>query len=413
MLSRMGACTRLSSVALVMFSSIYSTALAFEDAVVLPKGVRRAMINTFHTEFSKETGPQGQSQPMSDRIARNVTFQDFIKVRQGLERTQLQAILKVYGLAEDEVVGDIKADMQGRIDVFAPSFSYGITDKLSLGFVVPFYYAQTDVAVGFTPHSSAENFVGLLASPELGQTAKAHEAVDAINNVTETLNQKLTNNGYSKLGYWSGKGLGDIMVKAKYQAYRGNKLRAATTFGFVAPTGRTDDPDILTDVGFGDGTWDIITGVGFDQIIGGPFFLNQYVMYTAQLPASREVRMKTREEAIEVEKKTVSYDLGDKIDSGLSLQFDTQLGLQGGLGYIYQHKFKDKYNAGESSAVYEENTTQSAHLLESSLGYSSVNSYFRKETAVPYAGSVGYLRQLKSKNMPVAHRYQFEMKVFF
>src|SRR5690606_22186853 len=214
---------------------------------------------------------------------------DFIKVRQGLERTQLQAILKTYGIAEDESVGDIKADMKGRIDVFAPSFSYGVTDRLSVGFVVPFYYAQTNVALGFVPKAAAENFVGLLAKPEMGQTAKAHEAVDAINGVTETLNQKLANSGYSKLGYWSGNGLGDIQVKAKYQAFKNNRLRAATTFGFAAPTGRTDDPDILSDVGFGDGTWDIIAGAGFDQLIGGPFFLNQYVMYTAQLPASREV----------------------------------------------------------------------------------------------------------------------------
>jgi hypothetical protein len=105
--------------------------------------------------------------------------------------------------------------------------------------------------------------------------------------------------------------------------------------------------------------------------------------------------------------------LGDKIDTGTSINWDSNLGIVSGVGYMYQHKFKDQYSAGASSKVLEQDTEQSAHFLDALVGYSSVKSYFRKETAVPFNANISYLRQLESRNLPVTHRWQLDTKVFF
>jgi hypothetical protein len=391
---------------------------AFEDATVLPKGIRRVMVTSVHTEFSERTTSNGSTESIAKPLEKEVTFKDFVGTRKGLDRTQLASFLSAYGIDESESVGSITTDMKAKINVFAPSFSLGFSEKLSIGFVIPIYDAQTDVNVGFAPNSNADKFANLLNDPATGQSEKVEEAVNAINGVVGTLNQKLSDNGYQKLGSWASTGLGDVMLKAKYQSLNSRRIRMATNAGFYAPTGQQDDPDILTDIGFGDGTWDPFLGIVVDEGFWGPIFLNQYAQYTAQLPAQRSVRMKTADEPITAEKRTVTYDLGDKIDAGASIQADAKNGVSGGLGYAYFFKFKDNYNAGKSTSAYEADTQQSSQSAEAFIGYSSTGLYRSGVRVPPFQVLSSYQRQLRqrqlqSRNMPVADRILFEAKLYF
>jgi hypothetical protein len=398
----------------ISFGLLYSTSIfAMEDANVLPKGVRRAQLNSMHQNFDTQTNANGSHQSMATKLQRDIRFTDFIKQRSGIQRRELEGFLAAQNIDPDTSIGSITADLKARVDVFAPSFSYGISDKWSIGVIVPIIVAKTDVDVGFTPSEEADAFVAELLRPEISLRTKAAEAVNAVNTVVDRLETKLADQGYKSLDSWEDSGVGDIQVKAKYQALKTSSLRVVSTLGAAVPTGRTDDPDHLSDIAFGDGTWDVITMLSLDQPVGGPFFINEYLGYVAQLPARRTVRMRTEEESIEVEKKEVTYNLGDKVDAGASLQWDASSGLIGGTGYGFQYKSKDDYQAGASSSVLEDGTEQMAHHWESTIGYSSVRSYFAKTSRVPYAASAGYVRQLASRNLPVAHRFQLEMKVFF
>ena len=58
---------------------------------------------------------------------------------------------------------------------------------------------------------------------------------------------------YEELGAWNQTGWGDSTVALKTIDVNGTYFKMAHTAGFVAPTGRTDSPSILTDLPFGDG----------------------------------------------------------------------------------------------------------------------------------------------------------------
>lgn len=386
---------------------------AFEDSQILPQGVRRLQLNSFHQSFDQQKTSTGGTVDLANRLERNVRYQDFINQREGFAKAELEAFLLSEGIDPKQAVGSMQADIKARVDVFAPSFSLGISRRWSLGVIVPIVRAATDAKISFRANSEANRFLGRLTAPEVGLRGKAQEAVDAINGAAGSFQNKLLANGYSDIGAWSTTGLGDVMVKAKYQALDASLMRIATTIGFAAPTGRVDDPDILTDLPFGDGTWDIISLLSFDEKLGSGWILNQYAGYTWQLPAEKTVRLRTEEEPIAVDKKKVRYDMGDKFDAGLSLQFDTESGWIGGTGYAYQTKTKDRYRAGESRSLLEEATQQESHMWENSIGYSGVKAYLRDKRGIPYTASFGYTRMLSGRNVPSADRAQFETKIFF
>jgi len=401
---------------LLVFASSVTSVLcaAMEDAKVLPKGVRRLAVTTIHTGFNSQNDSQGNEKSAGAALEKTVSYSDFINQRNGVDKAQLKALLLANGTDENTVVGQFEADVEGQVNVFAPSFSYGLSDRWSVGFAIPIYQARTDAAVSFHANEEADRFVAGLAATGSGLASKVNEAVHTLNNVSEMLNQKLEANGYERLGEWEQTGLGDVLVKGRYQGLKTSRQRGVAEVGFVAPTGRTDDPDVLTDVAFGDGSWDLIIGGIYDYSFAGtPLFVNGYSRYTAQLPAERTVRMKTADEPIVSETKDVRYDLGDKFDAGASLQLDAQSGLNAGLGYNYYFKGEDKYYAGTSSKSYEQGTTQLQHSGELSLGYSSVNAYYRGRSLVPYTGSLSYQKQYHALNLPNADRVQFDFKLYF
>src|SRR5690606_17376716 len=213
--------------------------------------------------------------------------------------------------------GSFTADLKGRVEVTAPIFAYGISDDLTVGFAVPIYRAATAVEVGFTPNATAQAFLDALASPENNQTESAREAGMKLNAAVDELNAKLAANGYRELEDWKAQGLGDTTVLAKYRFYNKRGVGMAVANGAVLPTGRTDDPDILTDIPFGDGQWDVFSQFIVDEEVGLGVRFNQYVKYTHQLPGDKIVREVEPDEQIEVRKERAQYKLGDKVDAGV------------------------------------------------------------------------------------------------
>ena len=145
-----------------------------------------------------------------------------------------------------------------------------------------------------------------------------------------------------------------------------SKLRLANLAGVVVPTGRVDDPDVLTDVAFGDGSWDIFAGLMCDQQLTSSLYFNQFAKFTYQLETDRLMRMKTADEALAVEKAQLTYKPGNKIDLGASVQWESDSGLELGLGYEFHRQQRDDYQA--SAAVEQElekDTLTQANNLES------------------------------------------------
>ncbi len=390
-------------------------AQGFEHTKTLPKGIRSVIFRTVHTELNEKTNGSGVKESLEKPLNKDYKFSDAMKNDSETKKNRNRAYLAKEGFNEDDPLGRMNADLTGQVTVFAPIVSYGLSEKFTLAIAIPIYRASMDVELGFEPSEEAQGFLNSLAEPHSNKASIARDQGQKLNDAVGELNQKLADNGFKQLGYWSETGLGDMTLAGKYRFFETSFLKIATTTGAVLPTGRTDDPDNLTDIPFGDGTWDIFSSLSFDQPIGAGFFFNQYGKYTYQAPARRSVRLETDDEAIEVDKRFVDYKMGDKVDAGISLQWESQNGMGAGLGYTYYRKLGDDYKVDPDVVEneLEENTDQFATHAEAKVSFSGVPAYRSGAIPVPFSTGIEYKRHLSSINMPVSDLVTFDMAVYF
>lgn len=374
---------------------------AFEHTKVLPKGIRNLTIKSVNTTIGSKTNADGRHEALAKPLEKDLDFKRVLKGESDyLKKTQLEGLMLQYGFDYDDTLGQIQADMKGSVAVTAPLLSYGVTDSFTLAIAVPYYKAKMRVKTGFAINQVTANRL-LEKMEDLSQTKAANEVADKLNDAVGQLNKKLRDNNYREMTDWQGNGIGDITIAGKYRAVDSDKVKLASTNGFVLPTGRTSDPDILNDIPFGKGTLDFFTSLAVDEYLNKDIFLNQYVKYTHHFPAKRELRMATEDESIEVEKTNAAYALGANWDAGVSMQYEPQSGFVAGIGYILGRKFGDTYkldNNPDSVQKLEKDTHQETQYWEAKLGYSGVNAYRRGEIPAPFAASVEYKKHVASIN---------------
>jgi hypothetical protein len=394
-----------------------SWALAFENAKVMPKGVSRLNLRVVNTTINDKTDGGGSAQDLAQPLAKQLQFKDVLKGEQDeLKRELTAGFLLANGISESASLGSFEADLAGRVTVYAPIFSFGITDRLTIAATLPVYDASVNANLGFRPGQGSTAFRDTLVAGYNNQAEGARDFVSRINDATNRLGNKLVENGYQRIEPWRETALGDAQVLAKYAVLKDAPVNVALTGGAVVPTGRIDDPDNLIDIGFGDGQWDGFFQVSADQPVAqSGFYFNQYARYTVQFEDEQTLRLKTAEETIEVAKSKVGRDLGDKLNGGAALLFEGDTGLTSGVGYNFYQKSKDVFRTGDAAAKaeLERNTFQRSHEAELAIGYSGVPAFRRGQIPAPFEVGLTYKRQLASENMPVTHFFQLETGVFF
>ena len=409
--------------AAVLLLSWAVEAWALENAKVLPRGVRRVNIKSLSVDLARKYDSKGDLISLAQPLAADITFDNVLKGKQGLDNTKLRAFLHENNINHDQVLGSLTADLKGSMRVIAPIVAYGLTERVTLAVAAPFYMARTEVALGYRAHDeNAQNFINLLSNPRYNQVAAAREAHDKFSDGVAVLNDKLADNGYQRLGTWEDKAFGDVTLAVKTSIFGDatSDLRLANLAGVVMPTGRVDDPDVLTDVAFGDGSWDIFMGIMCDQQLTSSVYLNQFAKFTYQMETDRVMRMKTADEAIEVDNEQLTFKPGNKIDLGVSVQWEAESGLELGFGYEFNRKQADGYSA---SAVVqrelEKDTLTQANNLEVKLGFSTIPAFKRKQIPVPLNVSFQYKLVIDSpllaanRNAPATQLFVLDMNLYF
>lgn len=396
--------------------SLSTSGFGFESTKVLPKGIRNISIRTIYTEASTQTDENGNLEPLAEPLWRPLRFSNVLKGETGLKRQQLEGLMLQQGFTESDSVGNFYAQLNAQINVWAPIVAYGLSDKITLGFAAPVYNSSTAIQAGFRSNTNADTLIASLNDPLTNNTESARELADKLQNAIGGLNDKLEDNGFSRLSKWSDTGLGDITVLAKMLVVDSDIFKFANTVGFVAPTGRVDDQNIMTDIAFGDGQWDIFNQVTMDQVVSSGIFFNQWAKYTYQAPASLDLRQKTYEETIDIETKSTRFKLGDKVEAGSSVQFEQEsTGLTAGLGLSYFRKFSDRYDV-EAPLVKKElqrDSAEDALYWQARLGYTTLPAFRRNEFAVPLTASIEYRKQYQSRNQPTTDFTQIDIGIFF
>jgi len=165
----------------------------------------------------------------------------------------LAALEKAAGMASGSAsLGHTDIDMTMNYNDVILYYQYGLTDKLTIGAEIPYYWQWTDVkratvntenaTVGFNPSGQDPLFLPIAA----GGVVDGDMAMELLQGQLEQL-------GYQRIEDWSDNGFGDIRAGFRYQYLENNPYRLAVTGGLTLPTGAVDDPDSFVDIEFGEG----------------------------------------------------------------------------------------------------------------------------------------------------------------
>lgn len=269
-----------------------------------------------------------------------------------------------------------------RAEVALPSLSYGITDAVTVAVFLPVVLrAQVDV------RSFEVRSLGVDVTPEA--QAALREA---------GFRSPRGGNG-DPISDWKGSGIGDVVTGVRWRIHKDRRNAYALSGGVKLPTGRQDDPRLLTDFGFGDGQVDVSADGSLEHrlsrgVVGGT------AGYRLRLPGRHAVRP--------VGGPTVSMmrDPGDVLRAGVGARtLPGAVPLAG--SFAVEHHLRDSVSAQTMSPKTDQQGT--AYVIGASAGVSSIDAFRRRRAIAPAGFTVGVTRAISAN--PRLESWQFEARL--
>jgi len=416
---------------LIVVPSVVSFA---EDALVLPKGVFRVNFDgNFYLPIHKRYNPDGKVEDLA------VDFNASLNSNVFPALAPLDPF--VPGLPS---IGDSHVDFEYNVQTLETSLQYGVTDKLTLGVNVPYWWfrnkvkARVDSGVGSSANVGKNPFFAC-GSP-VCPLAVPGTSRFTTEDVQQLLGKGLDVNGdglidipgfkYKRFQSFEGNGLSDVEAGLRYQYFRTADWRLAFTGGVRFPTGRVDDPDNLTDYAFGTGAYALLFRFNHDFLVSnlwkkdkifvenqpaagavvepGDLVLNGTFRYDLLLPDTQRKRVSSDvNQPITSNSEIVSRNLGDVFEYEISAKYGFLEGLQASALYKYSFKLRDEIsgNKGFNYKSLEDETEAKSHIIIVGLSYTTLPLFLQKKFPLPITASLSYRNRVAGSNNVLKSQY--------
>lgn len=406
-----------------------------DDASVLPRGVSRVSISSnFYLPIDKRYNPDGKVEDVA------------IDYNTSLNSRIFPALAPLDPLVGGSAsFGDSKVSFTYDFTIVNFDLAYGITDRLSAGVRIPYWWVTNDVNARLDSGPGSSANVGL--NPFFGAPRQPPVIPLALGGrplTTEDAQQLLGPGlpgipgfGFKRFESFSDNGPGDMEAGFKYQYLKTDNWRLAFSGGARFPTGRVDDPDNLTDYAFGSGAYALLfrfhqdytisslwrgtqdsTGQGPPGLlVPGTLVLNGTVRYDLVLPDKAVKRVPDNvNNPLTANKEKVDRNLGDITELEVSAKYTLLTGLTFSPLYRYGFKLKD-HISGKKGFFYkslEDETDYTEHIFVVSLSYSTLPLYLQKKFPLPLTASLSYRNRFAGSNNVFKSEYiGVGMEVFF
>lgn len=316
------------------------------------------------------------------------------------------------------LVGEYDIDANAQANVHGMGFGYGITNKVMFYGQLTFYKAQVHTKIKRTAGNTFQEVAAILGDGNGYGGNFFSNNYQNLMDVDESAIQTVIVDyyKYKPLGDWYGSGLGDLetgfMVNVIDRGVWGLMLYP----GVVLPTGRQDDPDILQDIGFGDGQYDFFTEAATGYVHNDYLSFGTSLRYTYQAPTTKTLRAPSDPNftlSSESEKFEVKY--GDKINWMTSSTFHFNDWLSVTPMYRYMYQFESEFDSKNSVAdkILAQNTEKSEHQAQLTTTLSSIAPYLKKQFVMPAQINFNIVRTVAGQNVPNVSRYEVELRMLF
>jgi hypothetical protein len=307
-------------------------------------------------------------------------------------------------------IGDVAVAYKYDIDILDAGYSYGVTDKWTIGFHIPYYWITNKVNTSF---SSVTANVGL--DPGTGACCIPIASGGQALVTGDVQNLIGSEYGFSPIETWQAEGIGDIELGGKYQFFLQESSAFAITSGIRIPSGYEDDADDLNDVAWSYGNYALLVRLHYDYLVsnlwsGRPTKLHQMVptagdvivnltfRYDYMLPDSRVMRIgDTPDQIFTNNRERVSRDLGDLFNLEVSAKYQATETIAFTAVYTYGFKTKDEISGdlGYNYESLEANTDSSQQIVILGASYSTLAAYRDKQSAAPMEFSIAWRDRFK------------------
>ena len=309
-------------------------------------------------------------------------------------------------------IGDSVVSFEYDVTQIELSFNYGVTDKLSAGIRVPYYFVKNNV------DARLDTSTATVGKNPLVPGGVAPLSVPGTTPFTTEDAQNLIVSGYGfdRLETWSDNGIGDIEVGGRYQYFRNNNWRLAFTGGVRFPTGEVNNPDNLVDRGFGDGAWALLFRSNNDYTGIKNLVLNATIRYDLYLPDHETLRVPENvDEPITANKEEVDRDLGDVFQFEISGKYQFIEAWSLSLLYKYAFSLKDSVsgNQGFNYQSLEDETDWKEHVAIVGLSYSTIPLFQAKKFPIPLVCGISYRNRFAGENAFKSQYIALDVTAYF
>ena len=302
-------------------------------------------------------------------------------------------------------LGNVSVDYEYDIDVLDLGYSYGLTDKLTIGFHIPYYRITNNVDTALDTSSAN---VGL--NPGAGPAIIPISAGGTPATTDDVQNLVSDLYGFSRIDSWKRDGVGDIELGGKYQFFLESSSAFAMTGGLRVPTGYEDDADKLNDVAWSFGNYALLLRLHCDNLISslwnpsasklhaiapaaGDTVLNLTFRYDLMLPDRKTMRFgDSPEQVLTNDRERVDRKLGDIVNLEVSAKHHVSPALAVSLVYTCGFKAKDDIDGDldYNYASLEADTDSSEQIYIIKVSYSTLAAYREQQSAAPMEFSLAY-----------------------
>lgn len=364
---------------------------------VLPQGVflYRFGYRGFSPQ-SEKYGNDGERISLGSSFNKDFNGQGLLKGNGGKELNRLAKELQRFdgqNRSSDSLVnqldlGSLSGSVEAEINAKIFALGYGVTPRFTVYSGVPFVHARVSAEMHFSGSNNAAKI-----KKQLGGAAfqELQDGLDRASTLSiADIEQSIQEKGYAPIGEWERDGLGDVQVGGLYLLVNrrvGSGLFSLTAdTGFSLPTGYVENPDILTDVSFGLGTYAVTQKFT-------PTMQWQYVslggegFYTLGLPGQKSVRLPEDEETLTEADRKIEANYrpggayGVAVDGGLRWNW-----MKSNLRLGYRAKELDDYSGslGGNYAQLSKETNSQQTYTEFGVGVDTTTLYTQQRFPVPF-----------------------------
>lgn len=315
--------------------------------------------------------------------------------------------------------GEYKISGSAQLNVHGMGLGYGVTDRLTVYGILPYYTANVRVKYKqIRPSNTNEVSNTINQGGGSDGDGLMSSVVNALPAANASMLQSVVVNvfGYDEVGNWYGSGYGDMEVGATYLLIDKGIWGLSATSGVVAPTGRQDDPDLLQDIAFGDGQWDLFAEAAIGYSYSDHLRIGTTLRYTYQAPTEKTLRVPTnRDYTLSDQKGNFEVKFGDRIDNTwvTTWSFNDWVSVSPAYEVFYQmpSRYESTYGAANDYLGY--NSDRMGHTGRITTSLSTIAPYLKKQFALP--GQLNFIVQqtLAGQNVPKVGRFEVELRLLF